>query len=1099
MTTNAPDRSTALRQIAARASTIWERLAEPWVPTAPADPALVQARLDAWARSLSAGGQPETLRRFLAWEGLDEADGAAAARAVGPVQLPAEAPLPPWVETLGEVLAQAQSDFQDRAGLLRPDKRLPFEDLHIPFVHVFQQRLVAPAMASELLTTEAQTALERGLLARLVDAASQTLYAEFQVARTKGMGPLASFLPPGSDTLYRDFARRMQAGGLVTLFQKYPVLARKLATLTHLWTEAHVEFLQRLAADWPAIADTFGDGAVLGLVADLAPGLSDPHRGGRGVVALTFGSGRRLVYKPKDLGTEAAYNHLLAWLNERGAPLDMKVLRVLNRGTYGWVEFAVPAPCADEAAVARYYQRAGALLCLMYVLEGTDCHEENLVACGEYPVLIDNETLLHHRVRLVEKLADVRDTAQFQAYEQLDHSVLRTGLLPSWELRQDGQIAYDVSGLGGYGNQLIPYRVAQWTHVNTDHMKLVFKPARIPTRSNIPRLGDTPVRLDEHAEAVRAGFEAMYEFLRAHRPALLAQDGPLEAFRGQTVRFVFRPTRIYELILYQASQPRHLRDGADYGIALETLARAHLRGEGDVKPSTWPILRAERHAIQQLDIPLFTGRVDDDALILEGQGEVPAYFVGPSFDRVVGRVKGLDQADMARQSGLIQVALHARIADEGHKSLPETRAEATSHQDAAPLATEALVAQAVALAKELDARAIRGTDGSATWIAPLYVPQAERFQLGHLGLHLYDGLTGIALFLAALESVGASAGAGHRELCLAALQPARNELRRAESGQRILEWLGIGGAAGLGSVLYALVRLSQFLDEPALLDEAVAAAHLLTPDHIADDKVLDIIGGAAGAILGLLTVYEATQESFALERAVDCGRHLLTARVASARGPRAWATMGEALLTGFAHGAAGIAYALLRLAAHQVPGQAEFRAAAEEAIAYEASVFVESEGNWPDLRPSEAEPGVQRFQLAWCHGAPGIGLARLGGLPMLDTPAVRRDIEVALATTQRALAHQQHDSDHVCCGNMGRVDVLYEAGARLARPELTAEAGRHAAQVVARAEQSEGYRFAAMLPRGVFSPGFFQGAAGIGYELLRLAYPGQLPCVLLWE
>jgi lantibiotic modifying enzyme len=31
------------------------------------------------------------------------------------------------------------------------------------------------------------------------------------------------------------------------------------------------------------------------------------------------------------------------------------------------------------------------------------------------------------------------------------------------------------------------------------------------------------------------------------------------------------------------------------------------------------------------------------------------------------------------------------------------------------------------------------------------------------------------------------------------------------------------------------------------------------------------------------------------------------------------------------------------------------------------------------------------------------------------------------------------------------------------------------------------------------SPGFFQGAAGIGYELLRLVHPDQFPSALLWE
>ena len=55
--------------------------------------------------------------------------------------------------------------------------------------------------------------------------------------------------------------------------------------------------------------------------------MSDPHRGRRSVLALTFASGRKLVYKPKDMGTEAAYHRLLAWLNERGAPLPFKVLQ----------------------------------------------------------------------------------------------------------------------------------------------------------------------------------------------------------------------------------------------------------------------------------------------------------------------------------------------------------------------------------------------------------------------------------------------------------------------------------------------------------------------------------------------------------------------------------------------------------------------------------------------------------------------------------------------------------------------------------------------------------------------------------------------------
>jgi lantibiotic modifying enzyme len=56
-----------------------------------------------------------------------------------------------------------------------------------------------------------------------------------------------------------------------------------------------------------------------------------------------------------------------------------------------------------------------------------------------------------------------------------------------------------------------------------------------------------------------------------------------------------------------------------------------------------------------------------------------------------------------------------------------------------------------------------------------------------------------------------------------------------------------------------------------------------------------------------------------------------------------------------------------------------------------------------------------------------------------------------------------------------------------------------AAMVVRRATQTGNYELFGNLPNSVFSPCFFQGAAGIGYQLLRLAHPQTLPSLLLWE
>lgn len=89
--------------------------------------------------------------------------------------------------------------------------------------------------------------------------------------------------------------------------------------------------------------------------------------------------------------------------------------------------------------------------------------------------------------------------------------------------------------------------------------------------------------------------------------------------------------------------------------------------------------------------------------------------------------------------------------------------------------------------------------------------------------------------------------------------------------------------------------------------------------------------------------------------------------------------------------------------------------------------------------------------------------------------------------------------DNLCCGNFGRFELLLVASQKLSRSEFREMASKKAAQVLANAAKRREYKLFGNLPNHVFSPSFFQGTAGIGYQLLRLAYPELLPSVLLWE
>ena len=227
------------------------------------------------------------------------------------------------------------------------------------------------------------------------------LALELQVAsalwRLTGATPEARF---------ESFVQRLrQPGGLLPLLEEYPVLARQLIPTIDQWVAASLEFLGRLCVDWDQIRATLAPEEDPGLLVEVRSNVGDRHRGGRSVLLLTFRSGWQLVYKPRSLAIDQHFQELLHWLNTRGAEPPFQTLKVLDRGAYGWSAFVAEQECGSAAAVRRFYERQGAYLALLYALEATDLHFENLIAAGEHPMLVDLETLFHPRALLEAVLA----------------------------------------------------------------------------------------------------------------------------------------------------------------------------------------------------------------------------------------------------------------------------------------------------------------------------------------------------------------------------------------------------------------------------------------------------------------------------------------------------------------------------------------------------------------------------------------------------------------------------------------------------------------------------------------------------------------------
>ncbi|WP_352912004.1 lanthionine synthetase LanC family protein [Mesorhizobium sp. M0923] len=361
-----------------------------------------------------------------------------------------------------------------------------------------------------------------------------------------------------------------------------------------------------------------------------------------------------------------------------------------------------------------------------------------------------------------------------------------------------------------------------------------------------------------------------------------------------------------------------------------------------------------------------------------------------------------------------------------------------------------------------------------------------------IGPDLYAGSAGIALALGECASVTGSDS--QRLTAIGGLN--RSCARFDESPQASIGLYG--GAVGVGFAARRLSKLGIISNQDGLL--------LRTYERIEaglkQRYLLDITGGIAGTLLFLVTEWKDEPSSIVSSLIERCAEALCDAALWT-EDKCAWsardATGLEFMkpLGGYSHGAAGIAGALLN--AYAVTGSQRLLDTARGALAYDDSLFVESEQNWRDARFDGGGPDVGQgaFPVAWCHGAGGIALSRVTAARVDHIRADRylRAADIAYRTTKsfldRILSLDRYDCT-LCHGIAGLADILFICG-----PALQGRAydGRDVQEYIDK-RLSSGVRLPSGLPSGRYHPSLFLGEAGIAIQVLRLGRNGETPSVL---
>jgi lantibiotic biosynthesis protein len=372
-----------------------------------------------------------------------------------------------------------------------------------------------------------------------------------------------------------------------------------------------------------------------------------------------------------------------------------------------------------------------------------------------------------------------------------------------------------------------------------------------------------------------------------------------------------------------------------------------------------------------------------------------------------------------------------------------------------------------------------------TWFDGVPVgPEQSQSTSANVGSDVYGGSAGIGLFLAQLVARADDA---------TLRRTARAALRQALVSAGAPNASPLGFYAGKPGTAAAAVLGGAALGDDELVERGRAMLRevVLVPD---DPDFSDLVGGVAGTLLALVVAAGALRDDELLARAHEAARILIGLAHRNADGSLSWSTMKDKLadLTGFAHGSAGNAHALLAL--HAVAPDPAYAEAVNGALAYERSTFSAEFANWPDYRWFGSGPKVPNYGALWCHGAVGIVRNRL--LAERLGFDVSGEVDVALRTTaaqaERLLADPASDTT-LCHGLFGAVDALLD-GVRAGRAE-------HALLIARCANAAaERHHFGELpWPSGLISrepiDGLMMGHAGVGHVFLRLADPA-LPSLL---
>ncbi|PTF74394.1 hypothetical protein BU686_11180, partial [Staphylococcus chromogenes] len=369
------------------------------------------------------------------------------------------------------------------------------------------------------------------------------------------------------------------------IYNNYPVLLRSISISTMHFVNFMCEVLSHIYEDWDVISNKFQE---LGTLNEMVIDAGDTHNFGRTVCKIKF-ENTTLIYKPKNLEINLSYKKFADSINDfsdRGKIFYPKTLCVND---HAYEEYIKHMNCKNNEELQTFYYNFGFVMGLVYFLNGTDMHMENLIADSFKPTIVDLETLIQQPLASEDK-----DSYTDEIISLYFHRINRTLFLTDEARTLANKGGLDLSAINGrFKKEMLDG--LKLTNTKRDDIKFINSKFDLPASNNLPYIQKTePVNYNKYKKEILEGFSELSKILLDNKDYIQEK---LDTFKNMTTRILVRDTSQYDSIIKQLHHPDLLEDMLDQEKILENMWGLSIANK--------ELIDSECIQIRNLDIPIF--------------------------------------------------------------------------------------------------------------------------------------------------------------------------------------------------------------------------------------------------------------------------------------------------------------------------------------------------------------------------------------------------------------------------------------------------------------------------------------------------------------